>query len=190
MAAAVLVAVVIGLGRGEPTPRAATEASPTTSAPPTVAPFDAGVPERLRVEEIGVEAPVLAMGTAPDGSQEVPATLTDTSWWRHGSHPGTAGNTVITGHAAHKSTDDGVFDDLGTLSRGDEFEVTGENGVVTYTVTGSDEIDTEDFADYAERIYSDDGQPGAVLMTCGSWNGQVWETTTIIWADMSDTTGQ
>src|SRR5699024_53911 len=187
VAAAAVVALAIGLGGGEPAPRAAASpaAGPTTSATPTVSPFDAGVPQRLRIDGIGVEAPVLAMGTAPDGSQEVPVTLTDTSWWRHGAHPGTAGNTVITGHAAHKPTDDGVFDDLGTLEPGDEFEVIGENGVVTYTVTGSEEVDTANFGDYADRIYSSEGQPGAVLMTCGSWNGQVWESTTIVWADMS-----
>ncbi len=28
-------------------------------------------------------------------------------------------------------------------------------------------------------------EPGDVLKTCGSWNGQVWESTTIVWVDMS-----
>lgn len=189
-AVAVIVLVVIGLvaigNTGGESPAAKQKPVPAASAEPSATPFDAGSPERVTIDAIAVDAPVLAMGTAGDGSQQVPKTLTDTSWWKDGSHPGTSGNVVITGHAAHRSDDNGVFDDLGTLKTGDNFEVVGSEAAVEYTVTDTDEVDTADFADHAERIYASDGTPGAVLMTCGSWNGQQWETTTIIWATMSN----
>lgn len=188
VAAAIIAFFIIG-SAGTTAPESA-NASPTPSATatqsaPTIARFDAGTPSRLKIDKIGVDAPVLALGTAPDGSQEVPTTLTDTAWWRDGSHPGASGNAVIAGHAAHALTDDGVFDKLGALKNGDQFQIVADEGTVDYTVTGRDEIETANFADYADRIYSRDGDPGSVLMTCGSWNGQRWETTTIIWATMS-----
>lgn len=169
-----------------PTVAAATTPSPSGSWPSPEQTQAPAVPQRLHISRLGVDAPVLAMGTAEDGSQEVPTTLTDTSWWRHGSRPGGPGNTVITGHAAHLPTQHGVFDDLDRLTVGDTFQITSDTGPVNYEVTKKLDVPRAEFADHAGDVYRRTGPSGAVLMTCGSWNGQVWDSTIVVWATATD----
>jgi len=177
------VAFLTSGGRDPASPPAmqAAPPSPTSSwAPSQQAPRAA--PESLQISQLGVDAPVLAMGTGEDGSQEVPTTLTDTSWWRHGGRPGGPGNTVITGHAAHLASQHGVFDDLEQLAVGDTFHITTESGRVRYEVTEKLVVPRTEFADHAAGIYRTTGPSGAVLMTCASWNGHVWDSTLVVWA--------
>ncbi len=194
----VLVAAVLVAGRGPATSGAGARypdgggrsdwsavTGPGPAASPSSAPRrraairDVGSPQRLRVPSIGVSAPVVALGTSADGSQQVPATLTEASWWRHGPPPGSPGATVLAGHTAREA--DGVFDDLGELARGDRFRIKGSDGTVTYEITRTREVPVEDFADHAAQIYRDTGPSGAVLMTCSSWDGVDYATTTVVW---------
>lgn len=176
----------------QPAPATALAPAPATSpSPPSpkTAPKprpldDFAAPQQLQVDAIGVEAPVLAMGTAADGSQEVPTTLTDTSWWRHGGRPGSPGNTVITGHAAHRPSQQGVFDELADLQLGDRFHIHTEAGSAQYRVTKKLDVPRDRFDRHAENIYRRTGPSGAVLMTCGSWDGHVWDSTIIVWASL------
>lgn len=138
----------------------------------------AGVPERLKIPDLGVDAEVLALGKAADGSQDVPPTLGATSWWRNGSKPGEPGNTVIVGHTSSKS--DGVFDRLGTLRRGDRITVRARDGSFGYAVTETSEVQVEKFTKVSESIYRETGPSGLVLMTCGDWNGRDFDTTVIV----------
>ncbi len=181
-------AVFLTRGGGDSPPAppvAATAPTPTSTWPSAQQTQPAVAPESLQIKGIGVDAPVLPMGTAEDGSQEVPTTLTDTSWWRHGGRPGGPGNTVITGHAAHLASQHGVFDDLGELAVGDTFQITTATGAVDYTVTRKLDVPRAEFTDHADGIYRRTGASGAVLMTCASWNGQVWDSTTIVWATVT-----
>jgi LPXTG-site transpeptidase (sortase) family protein len=156
--------------------------STTPSTERSVSPVDIGRPERVRVDSIAVDAPVLAMGTAPDGSQAVPSSLHETGWWEHGARPGEIGNAVIVGHAASRS--EGVFDDLHSLARGDVVTVSGTAADVRFSVTRSFDLPVEDFEKVSARMYRQRGAPGLVLMTCGGWNGEEFETTTIVMAEL------
>ena len=127
---------------------------------------------------------MLALGTADDGAQEVPKSLDETAWWRHGSKPGEAGNTVIVGHTSSRSH--GVFDDLGDLRRGDRIVIRAKTGRAAYTVTETDEVAVEDFDTVADDIYRKTGPSGLVLMTCGDWDGRDYDTTVIVRADVDD----
>lgn len=182
----------------QPAPATALAPAPATSPPPPSLPSlpspkstpeprpldDFAAPQQLQVDTIGVDAPVLAMGTAADGSQEVPTTLTDTSWWRHGGRPGSPGNTVITGHAAHRPSQHGVFDELAHLQLGDRFHIHTGTGSAQYRVIKKLDVPRDKFARHAENIYRRSGPSGAVLMTCGSWDGHVWDSTIIVWASL------
>ena len=179
--AALMVLVVLGGCGGpeiEPVP-----VEPDQTVEPTRGPTGSeGPPRRLEIPRLEVDAPVLALGKADDGSQEVPTSLDATGWWRHGSEPGEAGNTVIVGHTASKA--DGVFDDLGTLRRGDRITVRARGGDLDYSVTGIEEVPVEDFDSVSDSIYRETGPSGLVLMTCGDWNGSDYDTTVTVRAEL------
>ena len=151
---------------------------PSTATPKTVKPI--GEPTQLVITDIGVDAKVQPVGTTAKGAQEVPASLRETGWWKDGQQPGQPGNAVIVGHTASK--DDGVFDELSDLAKGDQLTVKGKDGTLTYRVTSEKEIKVEDFAAESDQIYRETGASGLVLMTCGDWNGTRFETTVIAYA--------
>lgn len=181
---AVAVAATLTLTRDDeaPTPQATASVSPkpTRTLPFSMAARPIGEPTRLVIGEIGVDAKVRPVGTTPEGAQEVPTSLAETGWWKDGQQPGQPGNAVIVGHTA--SQDDGVFDDLAGLEKGDRFTVKGKRGSLEYRVTSEKEVRVEDFAAESDRIYRDTGASGLVLMTCGDWNGKRFETTVITYA--------
>ncbi len=165
---------------------------PVRSASPPSAPWEpaddrelvdgsTGAPQRLEIQRLDIDAPVEPVGTTPENAQEVPAALDETGWWRDGAVPGEDGNAVIVGHTA--SSDDGVFDRLVDIESGDEILVTGEDGTAAFTVTETDVVPVPDFATIAPDVYRSDGASGLVLMTCGDWNGEEFETTVIVFAE-------
>lgn len=176
--AAVAVASFLLLGDGEDAP--APRATATESAQPSPSPDPAGVgePTNLRIPAIDVDAGVVPVGTTADNAQEVPASLTLTGWWRDGVKPGDPGNAVIVGHTA--SADDGVFDELVDVKPGDEVVVTGQDGRVTFRVDEVKSVPVTDFAQIADEVYRGFGPTGLVLMTCGDWNGELFETTVVV----------
>lgn len=191
IATAVVVVAVAGIGAAvvltrdgadEPAAPRATGATKGSRAIPfshAVKPI--GVPKHLVVRDVEVDAPVLPVGTTKAGAQDVPKSLKDTGWWKDGQLPGQPGNAVIVGHTASK--DDGVFDDLGDLEKGDEITVRGDKGTLGYRVTSEREVKVENFAAESDRIYRETGPSGLVLMTCGDWNGSRFETTVIVYAE-------
>ena len=172
-----MVAILVGCGGPQVDP-VAVETVDATRAPD----HSEGPPKRLEIPRLDVDAKVLALGKAEDGSQEVPKALDDTGWWRHGSKPGEPGNTVIVGHTASKA--DGVFDDLGTLRRGDLIAVRARDGARNYRVTDTEEVAVENFASASDSIYRETGPSGLVLLTCGDWDGSDFDTTVIVRADI------
>lgn len=170
---------------GDEAPKAT---SPKTTPAPTTEPTKAqpvksiGTPDRLAISAIGVDAPVISVGTTAKGAQDVPGSLDATGWWRDGSKPGQPGNAVIVGHTASKG--DGVFDELGDLNKGDKITVSSGKDMLTYTVTKEQVLEVSKFATVADEIYRRTGPSGIVLMTCGDWNGTRFETTVIVTAKL------
>lgn len=157
-------------------------AAPAPAEPTEVAPVEIGKPQRITVKSLGVDAPVIALGLAPDGSQAVPETLHETAWWELGSRPGQSGNGVIVGHAASKGV--GVFDDLKDLKTGDRITVVGTSGKARFEVTETYEKPVSEFAEVSDDVYRTEGPPGLVLMTCGGWDGEAWLSTTFVHAKL------
>lgn len=183
MAGAATAYVLTRDGDAAATPHAT---PPASSSPKEILSEDAvikpiGVPARVVIPDVKVDADVLQVGTTAAGAQDVPKSLKDTGWWKDGQQPGQPGNAVIVGHTA--SEDDGVFDNLADLEKGDPITVRGAKGKVSYRVTSEREIKVEKFAAESDRIYRETGRSGLVLMTCGDWNGKRFETTVIVYAD-------
>jgi len=98
-----------------------------------------GLPIRLKIPSIGVDAPVIYVGLAADGSVAVPSGPSETAWYQLGSRPGQEGSAVITGHFGPWQTGaSSVFDNLHQLKPGDKIYVKDDRGEeLIFEVKGS-----------------------------------------------------
>lgn len=165
----------VGIGVDDPVRRVAQTLAPT--APPTAA-RNSGTPQRLVIDALDVDAPVEPVGITPEGGQQVPHFVDTTGWWKDGTVPGDTGSAVVVGHTA--SAADGVFDRLSELAAGDEIRVVGTHGTVTFVVEETVAVSPERFRRMAAALYRSDGPSSLVLMTCGDWNGEEFESTVVV----------
>ena len=166
----------------EPTYTPLPAASETLTPPPTATatvpyqtptpdPFQAaGVPVRLRIPAIGVDASVERTGRDKEGKVDVPKVSRNVAWFTESALPGQAGKTsVISGHL-----DDpygpAVFYKLRMLVPGDEVEVTYENGERFVFVVEAKERYAFDRAP-VQKVFGITARRMLNLITCdGAWN--------------------
>ena len=95
--AALLLAAACSLaGLRELAPDPPAAASP--AALPAPSPTSTPSLGRLRIPDIGVDAPIDAVGLTPHGDLATPADVSHVGWYRAGSLPGAPGSSVIDGH--------------------------------------------------------------------------------------------
>jgi LPXTG-site transpeptidase (sortase) family protein len=80
-------------------------------------------------------------------------------------------------------TGGGAFDDLETLRRGDRVTVRTTKGTVRYAVTGVTVYRKATLAKDAERVFRQTGPGRLVLVTCEDWNGSVYLSNAVVFAD-------
>lgn len=127
-----------------------------------------GLPVRLIIPVIGVDAMIQHVGLTPDGDMEVPNNIIDVGWFRFGSRPGEKGSAVISGHMNGQLGETGVFAPLSKLKKGDIGTITDDKGnIFTFMVQESRVYD----AGYAEEVFSTNDKAYLNLITCdGDWN--------------------
>ncbi|MFJ9023010.1 class F sortase [Streptomyces sp. NPDC102259] len=152
------------------TPGGAARASGTSPSPSVRAaqPLARSVPVGLRIAAIGVDAPVMRLGLAADGSVQVPPVEEHdrAGWYENSPTPGQTGPSVILAHVTVGTYGDGVFRHLDRLSRGDLIAARLENGTTAeFAVT---EVTTVDKAEFpTEKVYGNVDRPELRLITCG-----------------------
>ena len=179
LAAAVLCAggatmAALALTVGTPAEAGATliPASVTTAMPeqrhdPGVRALARSVPVLIRIPAIGVDAPVMELGTDPDGTIQVPPLDAHnlTGWYKYGAAPGQRGTAVILGHV-DSLTGISVFYDLRYLHVGDRIYVTLADGKVpAFVVDGLQKVAKAAFP--AAAVYGRASYPELRLITCG-----------------------
>jgi sortase A len=129
-----------------------------------------GLPVRLRIPTINIDAALDYVGLTPLGTLGVPAGPTNAAWYDQGPRPGEEGNAVIDGHFGYKNHIPAVFDNLYELQTGDILYVEDAQGTTTAFVVrelrtyGRNEDDTNVFV-------SNDGKAHLNLITCqGVWS--------------------
>jgi hypothetical protein len=129
-------------------------------------------PVRLTIPSIKVEAPVLEVGLAEDGSVDVPPVNrhNEAGWFVDGPTPGQFGPALIVGHADTR-TGPSIFHNLGKLRAGQRIEVLRKDRSVAVFEVNS----VENFGKAKlpiERVYGDYSRPSLRLVTCGgTWLG-------------------
>jgi LPXTG-site transpeptidase (sortase) family protein len=130
-----------------------------------------GIPKRLKIPSIAVDANILSVGLAADGSMDAPKDAAEVAWFNLGERPGNLGSAVITGHyGTWKNGNSSVFDNLHKLKKGDRIYVEDDNGAtVSFIVRESRSYDPA--ADATDVFSSDDERSHLNIITCeGIWN--------------------
>jgi len=129
-----------------------------------------GLPTRLVIPAIAVDAAIEYVGVAPDGSMGIPKDPGEVAWFELGPRPGEEGSAVIAGHFGWKNNLPAVFDDLDVLRKGDSLYVEDEEGMVTTFVVRESRL--YDPQEDAEDVFgSSDGEAHLNLVTCeGVWD--------------------
>lgn len=137
-------------------------AAATTS---TVPPVPVGVPTRISIASLGVDAPVDQVGLEKNGSMEVPG-ATESGWYRSGPRPGSAaGSAVIAAHVDFNGVR-GVFFDLRKLEAGAEITVTDDAGTARrFVVAERFQVGKRQLP--VGELFRPDGAPVLTLITCG-----------------------
>lgn len=108
------------------------------SPPPAVSSQGAGVPVRLKIPAISLDAAIESVGLTSANLMEVPTYYDEAAWYRLGPRPGERGNAVISGHV-DSTTGGAVFWDLRKLIPGDTIGVVGDDGIERkFVVTASE----------------------------------------------------
>lgn len=134
-----------------------------------------GLPIRLIIPAISVNAPVEYVGIASDGTMEVPKGPDDVAWFNLGSRPGEGGSAVIAGHSGWKNGTPAVFDNLYLLKKGDKIFSEDEQGkVTTFIVRGTGRYGPKEDASLVFGLVP--GKPHLNLITCEGASGTIFKS--------------
>jgi LPXTG-site transpeptidase (sortase) family protein len=128
-----------------------------------------GLPVRLRIPSINVDAFVEYVGLTPDGAMGVPKGPDNVAWFNLGQRPRENVSAVIAGHYGWKNNIPAVFDDLHKLNKGDRIYIKDENGADNIFIVREIQIYGKD-ENASDVFSSSDGKAHLNLITCaGDW---------------------
>jgi LPXTG-site transpeptidase (sortase) family protein len=124
-----------------------------------------GLPNRLIIPSIDVDAGILSLGLTKEKNMDAPKNLHDVGWFNLGVRPGDTGSAVIDGHLGLKGGNKGVFARLRTLKVGDSIIVKDNEGVsISFAVTNIATYESK--ANTKDVFISTDGKAHLNLITC------------------------
>lgn len=149
----------------EPAPTTTTEPPPVAD-PPSEDEKPITEPVELRVDALGIRAPIAPYGVDAGGQMEVPDNVTEVGWYRFGPKPGEPGSAVLAAHVAMAGLGPGVFYELDTMAEGDSIVVTYRDGSrAEFRVVARDTYLKDELP--LDVVFSRQGPPVLTLITCG-----------------------
>jgi hypothetical protein len=141
--------------------------------PPRAFPvLEPSAPRVLMIPALKVEAPILEVGLAADGSVDTPPLNrhNEAGWFNQGPTPGQFGPALIVGHADTR-TGPSVFHGLRTMKPGQRVEILREDDqVAVFQVNSVERFSKAKLP--LKRVYGDYSRPSLRLVTCGGdWLG-------------------
>ena len=135
------------------------------------APRQVDAPVSVEMPAVGIDADVLAVGTAEDGQMELPEDPNVVGWYRYGPTAGAgAGSIVLAAHVDSRRYGIGQLARLTEAAIGDEIEVRTSGDVHTYIVTDVQVIPKAELP--TAEVFSRDGAERLLLITCaGDFDG-------------------
>ncbi|QCR18084.1 class F sortase [Agrococcus sp. SGAir0287] len=149
--------------------------TPSPSAPPSIDRTDAGigaqqppaqdVPVEVRVEDVGLDLPIIPVGVRADGQMDVPLYVSEVGWYEYGPAPGaTEGSAVLSAH---------VDSELGAAPMAALFDVqpgalvevtTASGAVLQFRVEQVEQLGKAQLP--LDELFARDGPPVLRLVTC------------------------
>jgi hypothetical protein len=130
-----------------------------------VEPADKPRPTRLRIDALGVDAEVMALGVAASGEMDVPTNAETVAWYEYGPSPGQRGSAVLAAHVDYNGQR-GVFFELADLNAGATVSVEfADARPRTFTVVDSASIAKKALP--VDQLFRRDGRSTLTLITCG-----------------------
>jgi len=131
------------------------------------------VPTHISIPSVSIDADIIPVGLASDGSMDLPPLFSwETGWYKYSPTPGQVGPAIIAGHVdTYKGTS--VFWTLRNVHRGDLVHITRTDGkIATFKITTLEQYSQHNFP--TAKVYGNINYPGLRLITCG---GSFDETT-------------
>lgn len=137
---------------------------------PVIVQVRSGLPARLRIPKIAVDASIDFVGLTPLGAMGAPEGPATAAWFDLGPRPGENGTAIIDGHYGWKDTIPTIFNSLSTLKVGDKIYVEDEKGITnTFVVRNIKSYSKDEIA--SDLFSSNDGKAHLNLITCeGVWS--------------------
>jgi sortase (surface protein transpeptidase) len=159
---------IINQRRIEPPKTFTTSALVVSKKPtvPTIASLPASVPTNISIPAVNINASVMPVGQASDGTIQMPPILDwTTGWYKYSPTPGQIGPSVIVGHVDnYKSI--WVFWRLRYVQPGNDIYITRADGTtVHFKVTALKQFAQAAFP--TAEVYGNINYPGLRLITCG-----------------------
>jgi sortase (surface protein transpeptidase) len=153
---------------------------------PTIKPLPASVPTAISIPAVNIDANIMTVGQASDGSIQMPPILDwITGWYKYSPTPGQIGPAVIVGHVDNYKNIS-VFWRLRYLQPGDDIYITRADGsTVHFKVTELEQFDQASFP--TAEVYGNINYPGLRLITCGgtfSTATESYNQNTVVFATM------
>jgi LPXTG-site transpeptidase (sortase) family protein len=140
---------------------------PRQSTALSAQPGPVSAPVRVRVDALGIDMSIEAVGLADDGTMALPVNPAVAAWYRYGSGPASAaGATVVAAHVDSLVYDIGPFAQLAKAPAGTEIVLDTADGVVhRYSVAAVETIGKPDVP--WDSVFERTGAPRLTLVTCG-----------------------
>lgn len=151
-----------------------------TAVQPATLPVRVGVPTRILIPALGVDAPVSPVGVTGQ-DLAIPAAIETVGWYQVTSRPGSAGTALLVGHRDGATGRPGALYDLTRLPVGAKIAVTSWTGGRVFRVTSS--------APYVKdglppRLLTTTGRARIAVVTCDGWQeGQGYLDNRVVVAD-------
>ncbi len=124
-----------------------------------------GLPQRLEIPSIKVNAVVESVGVDATNTMETPTDPFGVGWYRLGARPGQRGNAVIAGHVDYRGIGPVVFWDVRFLVPGAEIFVTDDAGLRwRFLVMTLESFHVEQFP--GERVFGGTDATNLNLISC------------------------
>lgn len=143
-----------------------------------------GLPVRLIIPAINVNASIDQVGLTAEGAMDVPQAPSRVAWLNTGPRPGEIGSAVIDGHFGWFKNIPAVFHQLHLLRPGDLIIVEEVDGRTTFIVRALEVFDLQQ--DATAVFVSNDGRAHLNLITCeGTWDPalQQYSDRLVVFAD-------
>ncbi|MFD3806125.1 class F sortase [Streptomyces sp. NPDC058611] len=189
LAGASALAAVLAAGCSAGSAGAADGAGHAPDGASTAAPLPPSVPDRVKIPDLSVDAPLDTVGLDAQGVMREPdfAKPQDAAWYREGPTPGEAGAAAVVGHMDTPQTPEAVFYNLKKLKKDQRIEVHRTDG--TTAVFAVDAVDTfKKDAFPTGKVYGDThGKAELRLITCGGdlTADRHWDANVVVFAHLT-----